>query len=90
MRITHNRKEFREINKTNDIEGTHAGSLKKGITTHRILDPQNPNYGRYNPEALDKPGLQTMFDGLGSQYPEKDRKPKAKPNLKQERPDVKY
>lgn len=31
-----------------------------------------------------------MFDGLGSQYPEKERKPKTKPNLKQEREDVKY
>lgn len=33
MRITQGRKEFREINKTDDIMGTTVGSLKKGITT---------------------------------------------------------
>ena len=91
MRITQNRTQFRAINKIDDIAGTTVGSLKKGITTLRSNDPLDPDYKQYNPSALDKPGLKTMFDGLGSAYPDKSApKPRSKPNLTHERKDVKF
>jgi hypothetical protein len=40
----HERKEYRQINKTDDIEGARAGSLKKGPTTTRISNPLDPTY----------------------------------------------
>jgi hypothetical protein len=38
------RRNFREINKTSDIEGTKAGSLKRAPNTIRMVNPLNPNY----------------------------------------------
>jgi hypothetical protein len=32
----HERKEYRDMNKTSDIEGAFSGSLKKGLTTNRV------------------------------------------------------
>lgn len=40
----HERKQFREINKTDDIEGANSGSLKKAPTTKRQLNPLSPEY----------------------------------------------
>lgn len=40
----HERKDYREINKTDDITGAKAGSLKKGPTTMRVSNPLDPNY----------------------------------------------
>jgi hypothetical protein len=40
----HERKEFKETNRMNDIEGAFSGSLKKGPTTTRISNPLEPNY----------------------------------------------
>lgn len=48
------RREFREINKTDDIEGAQAGSLKKAPQTKRCYDPLNPKY--------DLPGAKELTD----------------------------
>jgi hypothetical protein len=40
----HHRKDYRQINQTDDIEGAKSGSLKKGPTTNRILNPLDPAY----------------------------------------------
>lgn len=40
----HERKDFRQTNRTEDIEGAKAGSLKKGPTTNRISNPLDPDY----------------------------------------------
>jgi hypothetical protein len=38
------RKDFIDPNDIKDIEGTKAGTLKKGVQTIRVIDPLNPNY----------------------------------------------
>ena len=38
----HTRQHFREINKTDDIEGAACGSLKKAPTTKRMTNPLDP------------------------------------------------
>ena len=40
----HDRKDYRQINRTDDIDGAKAGSLKKGPTTTRISNPLDPTY----------------------------------------------
>jgi hypothetical protein len=40
----HERKEYREINRTDDIEGARAGSLRKGPNTKRVSNPLDPTY----------------------------------------------
>ena len=40
----HQRKETREINKTDDIFGAQTGSLKKAPQTKRHLNPLDPQY----------------------------------------------
>jgi hypothetical protein len=40
----HERKEYRDMNKTSDIEGAFSGSLKKGLTTNRISNALQPTY----------------------------------------------
>ena len=41
---SHTRKDFRQSNKTDDIEGAHSGSLKKGPSTKRVCNPLDPSY----------------------------------------------
>lgn len=58
----HERKDYRQINRVDDIEGAHAGSLKKGPTTNRISNPLDPTYdipgskelGQESPYSLTK------------------------------------
>jgi hypothetical protein len=38
------RRQYRDILNTEDIGKTHASSLKKGITTKRIVNPLMPQY----------------------------------------------
>jgi hypothetical protein len=40
----HERKEYRQINRTDDIEGAQSGSLRKGVKTNRISNPLDPSY----------------------------------------------
>ena len=40
----HERKEYKQSNRTDDIEGAKSGSLKKGPTTNRISNPLDPSY----------------------------------------------
>jgi hypothetical protein len=40
----HERKEVRQINRTDDIEGARSGSLRKGPTTNRVSNPLDPTY----------------------------------------------
>lgn len=40
----HLRKDYREINRTDDIEGAQSGSLRKGVKTNRISNPLDPSY----------------------------------------------
>lgn len=40
----HERKDMRQINRIDDIEGAQAGSLKKGTTTKRTTNPLDPTY----------------------------------------------
>jgi hypothetical protein len=56
MAETFNRKDYIETNKTSDIEGANAGSLKKSPTTKRNINPLNPNYMM--------PGASELVDGL--------------------------
>ena len=40
----HDRKQYRNINQVDDIDGAHAGSLKKSPNTKRSVNPLNPTY----------------------------------------------
>lgn len=40
----HKRREVRGINRTDDIEGAQANSLKKGTQTNRFTSPLDPDY----------------------------------------------
>lgn len=40
----HERKDVRKMNRTDDIEGAHSGSLRKGVKTNRVTHPLDPNY----------------------------------------------
>ena len=40
----HQRRGVRGINKTDDIDGAQAGSLKRGTNTKRFTNPLDPNY----------------------------------------------
>lgn len=40
----HERREFRQMNRTDDIDGAKAGSLKKCPATNRISNPLDPTY----------------------------------------------
>ena len=40
----HERKEFKQTNRTDDIEGARSGSLRKGPKTNRISNPLDPDY----------------------------------------------
>ncbi len=55
---TDSRRDYREINKVDDIQGAKVGSLLKGPKTNRVVNPLNPQYplpgakeleGRSNP-----------------------------------------
>ena len=38
------RKDFIDINNTSEVPGAQVGSLKKGLTTNRIINPLSPTY----------------------------------------------
>jgi hypothetical protein len=38
------RKDFKEINKIDDIHGAQSSTLKKGVQTKRATNPLDPNY----------------------------------------------
>jgi hypothetical protein len=40
----HKRREVRGVNRTDDIDGAQAGSLKKGTQTKRFTSPLDPHY----------------------------------------------
>ena len=41
---THTRREYRQVNRTDDISGTQVGSLLKAPVTNRVVNPLNPVY----------------------------------------------
>ena len=62
----HNRTEFRQTNRTDDIEGAFSGSLKKAPTTLRNSNPLDPTYeipghkelgDKLNPYSKTKEGM---------------------------------
>ena len=52
----HQRKEFRQTNRTDDIEGARSGSLKKAPTTKRMVNPLDPKY--------DEPGAKELSNTI--------------------------
>jgi hypothetical protein len=40
----HKRREVRGINRTDDIDGAQAGSLKRGTQSKRATNPLDPTY----------------------------------------------
>ena len=55
----HQRKQFKELNRTDDIEGARAGSLRKAPKTLRVSNPLDPAYT--NPGEKDLLNTQSAF-----------------------------
>lgn len=52
----HKRREVRELNRTDDIEGAQAGSLKRGTQSKRVTNPLDPSYQIPGATELIEPG----------------------------------
>ncbi|CDW78556.1 UNKNOWN [Stylonychia lemnae] len=69
----HDRKDYRQTNKTDDIEGAKSGSLRKGPATNRISNPLDPDYqipgskelGEQNPYSQTKNTLTQSQKNFG-------------------------
>lgn len=44
MFTQYQRKDVRDMNKTGDIDGAQAGTLKRGTMSKRLTNPLNPDY----------------------------------------------
>ena len=67
----HKRREVRQLNRTDDIDGAQGGSLKRGTTSKRVTNPLDPNYqfpGNSDP-AVDPCGAYSR--------PEKPKEPRV-------------
>ena len=53
---SHNRRDVRELNRTDDIDGAQGGSLKRGTTTNRFTSPLDPQYQFLGHSELVDPG----------------------------------
>jgi hypothetical protein len=52
----HKRRDIRGVNRTDDIDGAQAGSLKKGTQTKRFTSPLDPQYQFLGHTELVDPG----------------------------------
>ena len=51
----HARREYRDTNRVDDIEGAHSGSLRKAPRTNRVTNPLDPCYDAVGGKELSDP-----------------------------------